>query len=180
MLNLIPMPKKIKIGSGKVSLSEFDNLNLPSGCSHSLLELAVKLANELESTVGNRIRFVRSEVAGASIRLLLNGSEDASENYQMTIAPSEIKIAAKSETGLFYGIQTLRQLIRTEGPALPLLLYSADSRCFGSTHQQCGERSGNPAAVRSGKRSLCREWNRCGAPSCRSNRHPLQRRYELL
>lgn len=121
MLNLIPMPKKIKIGSGKVSLSEFDNLNLPSGCSHSLLELAVKLANELESMVGNRIRFVRSEVAGASIRLLLNGSEDASENYQMTIAPSEIKIAAKSETGLFYGIQTLRQLIRTEGPALPLL-----------------------------------------------------------
>jgi len=121
MLQLIPMPKKIKTRAGKVSLVNFDNLNLPSSCSSSLLELAVKLADELESAVGKRIRFARSEIAGASIRLLPTGAEETSENYRLTVAPSEIRIAAKSETGLFYGIQTLRQLIRTEGPELPAL-----------------------------------------------------------
>ncbi|MBO4646799.1 MAG: family 20 glycosylhydrolase [Lentisphaeria bacterium] len=122
MLQLIPMPKKIKTRAGKVELAGFENLNLPPGCSNSLLELAVTLADELESAVGKRIRFARSEIAGASIRLQLTGSEETSESYRLTVAPSEIRIAAKSETGLFYGMQTLRQLIRTEGPVLPALV----------------------------------------------------------
>ena len=121
MLHLIPMPKKIITGSGKVCLSDFNNLNLPSNCSDSLLNLAVRLADELESTTGERIRFACSEIAGASIKLLMTGGKGSSENYRLTAAPSEIRISAKTETGLFYGIQTLRQLIRTEGSEIPVL-----------------------------------------------------------
>ena len=119
MLNLIPMPKKIKTSGGKVSLAGFENLNLPDNISPALLDLAVLLADELEAAAGNRIRFTRSPVAGPSIRLVRNGSEANSESYQLTVAQKEIKITAKSETGLFYGLQTLRQLIRTEGTELP-------------------------------------------------------------
>ena len=121
MLNLVPMPKKIKTSGGKVSLAAFENLNLPDSISPALLELAVLLADELEAMVGKRIRFTRSVVAGPSIRLVLNGSDEKSENYQLTTSQAEIKITAKSETGLFYGLQTLRQLIRTEGAELPVL-----------------------------------------------------------
>ena len=121
MLNLIPMPAKIKTSGGKVFLAAFENLNLPDRTSPALLELAVLLADELETTVGKRIRFTRSAVAGPSIRLVKNGADEKSESYQLTVAQAEIRITAKSETGLFYGLQTLRQLIRTEGTELPVM-----------------------------------------------------------
>ena len=121
MLNLIPMPKKIKISGGKVSLAAFENLNLPDSTSPALLELVVLLADELETVTGKRIRFTRSAIAGPSIRLVSSGTDEKSESYQLTVAQAEIKITAKSETGLFYGLQTLRQLIRTEGTELPVL-----------------------------------------------------------
>ncbi len=118
MLNLIPMPRKIKTSGGKVSLAGFENLNLPDNISHGLLDLTVLLADELEAAAGKRLRFTRSAVAGPSIRLVLNGSDETSESYQLTVAQTEIRITAKSETGLFYGLQTLRQLVRTEGTVL--------------------------------------------------------------
>ena len=121
MLNLIPIPKKIKMSGGKVALAGFENLNLPDNTSPALLELAVLLADELEAAVGKRIRFTRSAVAGPSIRLIRTGADENAESYQLTTAQTEIRITAKSETGLFYGLQTLRQLIHTEGTELPVL-----------------------------------------------------------
>ena len=119
MLQLIPMPKKIRVSGKKTELAAFENLYLPESTSPALLELAVRLADEIEAAVGKRIRFTRSEIAGPAIRLILNGPDERSENYQLSVSRSEIKITAKSETGLFYGLQTLRQLIRTEGTVLP-------------------------------------------------------------
>lgn len=119
MLNLIPMPKKIREIGGKVALTRFENLNLPENCSGSLLELAVLLADEIEAIVGKRLRFTRSEIAGPSIRLILTGSGKDSENYKLSVVRSEIKVEADSEKGLFYGLQTLRQLVRTEGAEIP-------------------------------------------------------------
>ncbi len=119
MLQLIPMPKKIKVSGKKAELAVFENLYLPDCTSPALLELAVRLADEIEAAAGKRIRFTRSEVAGPSIRLILSGNDDRSENYQLSVCQTEIRITAESETGLFYGLQTLRQLIRTEGTELP-------------------------------------------------------------
>jgi hypothetical protein len=119
MLQLIPMPKKIRVSGKKAELAAFENLYLPENTSPALLELAVRLADEIETAVGKRIRFTRSEIAGPAIRLVLNGADEKSENYQLSVAQTEIRITAGSETGLFYGLQTLRQLIRTEGTILP-------------------------------------------------------------
>lgn len=124
MLKLIPMPKKIREMNGKVDLARFENLNLPENCSNSLLELAVVLADELESATGKRIRFTRSKIAGAEIRLILSGSDSSSENYKLNISQTKIEVEAESETGLFYGLQTLRQLIRTEGVEIPAVKIS--------------------------------------------------------
>ena len=104
MLTLIPMPKKIREMNGKVDLAQFENLNLPENCSNSLLELAVVLADELESATGKRIRFTRSKIAGAEIRLILSGSDSSSESYKLNISRTKIEVEAESETGLFYGL----------------------------------------------------------------------------
>ena len=120
MLHLIPEPKKISRRDGSVPLVRLENLRLPSGASPSLLEQAVLAADDMESLTGKRLRFTCSEIDGPTIRLIRSG-DDGSEGYRMTVSREGIRLEAESETGLFYGLQTLRQLIRSEGAELPAL-----------------------------------------------------------
>ena len=120
-LHLIPMPKRLLRGDGALILAGLENLILPSGSSGSLLAAAHSLADELEVLLGKRLRFACSEIDGAAIRLIRRGPDDSSEAYRMRVSRTGIRVEAGAETGLFYGIQTLRQLIRSEGAELPAL-----------------------------------------------------------
>ena len=121
MIHLIPMPRKVKVAGRKIPLARFENLTLPTPCPQPVLNLLVTLADEWEKAAGKRLRFACSEVAGPALRLRLAGgnAENSSEAYRLKISASEILLEAASGRGLFYGIQTLRQLIRTEGAAIP-------------------------------------------------------------
>src|SRR5262249_39737366 len=46
---------------------------------------------------------------------------DSRESYSIKITPDSVEIRAPSSTGLFYGVQTLLQLVETQGsrPVLP-------------------------------------------------------------
>ena len=73
MLQLIPMPKKIRVSGKKAELAAFENLYLPENTSPALLELAVRLADEIEAAVGRRLRFTRSEISCFVIRRICSG-----------------------------------------------------------------------------------------------------------
>ncbi len=118
MLHLIPMPKKIRSSGRKYPLEEVENLLLPENCSSSILEQLVCLADEAEHCTARRMRFVRSGVEGKTLSLKFSPMADP-EGYRLKIHAGGIALEGASEAGLFYAIQTLRQLIRTEGAFLP-------------------------------------------------------------
>jgi len=45
----------------------------------------------------------------------------AAQSYALTVTPAQVTLYAPSPTGLFYAVQTLRQLVRLESDALPVL-----------------------------------------------------------
>ncbi len=85
-------------------------------------------ARQLQEAVRNLsglslpIRKVTAPEEGSRhVALVLTDGDQGSENYALTIEPRGITIRASGEPGLFYGVQTLRQLLNTYGARLPAL-----------------------------------------------------------
>lgn len=121
MLQLIPVPKKVSTTAKKIFLRDFENIFLPENISSSLLTLLVTFADEWEKITSQRLRFVRSKVEGKSVKLLLTKADKERLSYKITSSNEEIILSSSTEKGLFYAIQTMRQLLRTEGIFMPEL-----------------------------------------------------------
>lgn len=62
----------------------------------------------------SRIR-ITDPIKSQNISLNLNPSFPEKEGYQLTITPKHIRISAQTTAGIFYGIQTLNQLLIGDG-----------------------------------------------------------------
>ncbi len=102
---LIPMPTSVEWGDGKVVIGR-DTVVQGSGGAASI---AAKMARDLglkdSGSSASRIRFS-----------IVPGNTNAGpEGYHLRAAGREVLIEASDQRGLFYGAQTLRQLVSTEG-----------------------------------------------------------------
>ena len=131
MLHLLPVPRIVRGNPGSFQLSSLENLILPAVCPDPLLDALTVLADETEAVTGSRIRFARSAVAGISIRLENDPAISGREEYVLDVHEDGILLKASEWTGFFYGIQTLRQLIRTAKNMLPCL-HAEDSPDFAA------------------------------------------------
>jgi len=72
------------------------------------------LSDVLSAASGKKIIF--SEGTSGNIELKLDETIASKEGYELTVEHQKIVVAGNTAKGVFYGIQTLRQLIRqTEG-----------------------------------------------------------------
>lgn len=109
-LNLIPVPVTIKQGAGECSLPY--NAIIYYNGQEDIRMIVNQLADRL-NTGGNLIQLKKgkSELPGSINYILTNEPGIPAEGYQLIVNRKNITLKASQPAGLFYGTQTLLQLL---------------------------------------------------------------------
>ncbi len=136
---LIPYPKKLLQKTGFFSITRETSILLDTSCSYTDYEAALALQQEITDMTGFKPEITkgpatllkktgRTENGTILLAKALSGTEAAGcsaddtaiiPEYRLTVEESLIEVTGLSENGLFYGIQTLRQLVRNGTSAVP-------------------------------------------------------------
>jgi len=137
--HIIPVPKEIKILEGRFTISPSTAICIENIKNTETAFAAAELASEIETDLGflpevtakNSIKPIVLCMAGRDAKALkLLAAQKiiipdtlGEEGYLLQISPSHIFIAATTEAGIFYGVQSLKQLIRADriGTTIPCL-----------------------------------------------------------
>ncbi|HLP07004.1 MAG TPA: beta-N-acetylhexosaminidase [Opitutaceae bacterium] len=118
-LQFIPPPKKLRYLRGAFPLSQAKRLVLPADSGPATDALAQRIVDEIGTRTGTPAFL--SEGEGA-IECTTDRSA-APQSYTLSISPKGIAVTAADDTGIFYALQTLLQIVRqcaTELPALKI------------------------------------------------------------
>jgi len=111
LVSIIPEPVKIVKNTGYFKLPAVMSIEVPS---HPELQSTIQfLRQRMSVPTGYKVSFT-NQSANANIRLTLNKKTDAiigNEGYQLAVTTKMITISANKPAGLFYGVQTLLQLL---------------------------------------------------------------------
>ena len=127
---LVPKPQSVQYGSGSLPLASL-SIGFAAQPSAEDRFAAGELAAALAKPAGKRLSIAAAKPAGPAILLNRTGAVDAMpgaderggkdgrEAYSIRIDATGAEIRARSSAGIYYGVQTLRQLV--EGKALPFV-----------------------------------------------------------
>ena len=109
-INIIPQPKTVKRIGGEFELNKDTKI---VAADETAVKMAVNLNSLLMENYGLTLDITKQAETTNSIALLTapeNAAVQAKEGYILKIEPEQIRISG-TETGLFYGIQSLKQLL---------------------------------------------------------------------
>ena len=112
---IIPEPTELKQGTGAFKVTASTQISI--GQDDASRSIANELNASFEKAAGFKLKVNAGSVAANSIQLSLLKSEDTvlgNEGYRLVSSTTGIKITANKPAGLFYGIQTLLQLLPNE------------------------------------------------------------------
>ncbi|MCI6536853.1 glycoside hydrolase family 20 zincin-like fold domain-containing protein [uncultured Eubacterium sp.] len=115
---LIPKPQKWTTTEGIFTICYDRAIVLDTSCPAEVYEDARLLQQALCETLGFTMRIIRGSVRPGDICLKL-GETLGAQAYDLCINADGIIITGGSACGLFYGMQTLRQMTQQEGCCLP-------------------------------------------------------------
>lgn len=102
---IIPKPITLEIKNGRFVI----DANTKVYGDKSLAKEGSYLAELLSSLSGENVEF--SNQQKGNVNLLIDDSIATDEEYRLSVEYNKITIVGKTSTGIFYGIQTLRQLL---------------------------------------------------------------------
>ena len=129
---LLPKPQQVRYGAGRLPLRDL-HIRLAAGAADEDRFAASELAAILSARCANLIAITDAaddprpsivvKRTGPVDILALPGEQpgpDSREAYRLKITPAGGEIEATSSAGLYYGVQTLRQLVEGDGPGAAL------------------------------------------------------------
>ncbi|MEO9210352.1 MAG: beta-N-acetylhexosaminidase [Ginsengibacter sp.] len=116
IVQIIPQPVKVIEHEGNYILPHTIGIFLKNSQSE-ILKSAQEFATKIAITTGYRVSLNENSKSNSSIHLLINSSfnkEIGNEGYQLSVNKNGIHISANKPAGLFYGLQTLLQIMPNE------------------------------------------------------------------
>ncbi len=123
---LLPRPQRVQYGAGQLPLAAL-SIRFASTPSDEDSFAAHELSAALLELMGTKVPVADRPSTANSIVLVRTGSvaalpsaderpgPETREAYSIKITPTGAEIRARSSAGLFYGVQTLRQMVEGEG-----------------------------------------------------------------
>ena len=113
--NIIPYPKQLIPDLGSFTFTKLTNIQCSSD-QPEMIQLANQFKDHLNTVTGFKLvthKFSTSDSIN-SVIFQLNPAIENPEGYTLAISPTSIRLSANSPAGLFYGLQTLYQLLPPE------------------------------------------------------------------
>ena len=106
---LVPWPAALEPAAGEFRIDAATRIALGDD-NAELRAIARDLAVALHDATGLAVP-VGAPGGGSTIELRIDGTVAAPEGYRLVVTPAGITVSAPAPAGLFYGMQTLRQLL---------------------------------------------------------------------
>jgi hexosaminidase len=106
---IIPQPQQIAAGTGSFVLDNRTTIAAPA--DKRAQEIADFLRDAIREQTGIALAADHAVTHHAHIELRIDLAIYGDEAYRLTVTPALVTIAASSDRGLFWGMQTLRQLL---------------------------------------------------------------------
>jgi hexosaminidase len=110
---IIPKPVVASATGGSFLITDSTRIAIDPA-SDELRSLSQVLAEHVRDATGTELALAaEDDAAGAQIVLTMASGDEAlgAEGYELTVTPQTVRLAANAPAGLFYGIQTIRQLL---------------------------------------------------------------------
>jgi hexosaminidase len=116
MIHIIPEPKSMTIHRDKGSF--------PFSAETALVNSALPQAavDDFQSFLKQNFHFELTKTEGATRLSLVRSEEGDPESYRMAVSEQEITVSSAGEVGLFYALQTLKQILLSGGFSIPSLV----------------------------------------------------------
>ena len=108
-VDIVPEPSDVRVGEGVFSLTRRTEIRLPDGDS-ALVRTAELFGGLAGKSLGRPLAVVRGGGQGSGAICVALGDLPA-EAYVLSVRPDRIDLTGGSPAGVFYGFQTLRQLL---------------------------------------------------------------------
>jgi hexosaminidase len=121
LLPLIPWPRHVEQDTGQFVFARGASIRLEGGVRNELDAIGRQAADLFVEELGWRPRVrARKDRTPGSLTLALIPAKPplGAEGYRLIVSPAGVRIEAAAEPGLFYGLQTLRQLLHDAEPGV--------------------------------------------------------------
>jgi hypothetical protein len=113
---LVPLPRTVTSGSGVLPLRGEVRIAVAAGNAEDAFAASL-LAEEIGSRTAARARVVEGSEGEIVLARDAGLAEAGDQGYRLEVKPGGVRASARTGAGLFYAVQTLRQLVRAEGIA---------------------------------------------------------------